>query len=238
MSISGKKRRHDEQALPPEDLPLVITSIKPQKRDPTRSSLYHEDRFLLGLSETVRQEAAITVGTRLTRELWAHLVRSEERRFIRDKLLMLLGRRDHTRTELDRKLKQRGADPDLLQEELDWLDERGYLNHRDFASRFVRDKLQLRGWGPVKIRGELIKRGVSKEIADTTLEDEVRTLDLPAICVDLALKRRQHFLREENPFARRQKIAAWLQRKGYSRDQIMTAIPEILERLDEQTRHR
>lgn len=222
---------------PPVDLPVEVTSVQTQKKRADRVSLFHEKQFLIGLSQSVRQAFNIGAGTRLTRPLWEQICRAEERLEIRDHLLRLLGRRSHTRTELFRKGRQKGGDTDLLEEELDRLEEQGYLDNTDFAKQFVHDKLHLRGWGPHKIRGELRRRGVAGAQADEAIREESDALDLTRICVDLALKRRRHFLREEEPFRRRQKIAAWLQRKGYARDNIMAAMPEILERLDESTHH-
>lgn len=222
---------------PPVDLPVEITSVQTQKKRANRVSLFHEQTFLIGISDSVRQSFGIGTGTRLTHSLWEKICGAEEKHEIRDHLLRLLGRRNHTRAELFRKGRQKGGDPDLLEEELDHLEEKGYLDHADFAKQFVHDKLHLRGWGPHKIRGELRRRGVGKSQADAAIREESDALDLTRICVDLALKRRRHFLREEEPFRRRQKIAAWLQRKGYTRESIMAAMPEILERLDESTHH-
>lgn len=222
---------------PPVNLPVEITSVQTQKKRANRVSLFHQKTFLIGISESVRQSFGIGIGTALTRSLWDQICRAEEREEIRDHLLRLLGRRSHTRTELFRKGRRKGGDPDVLEEELDRLEEKGYLDNTGFAKQFVHDKLYLRGWGPHKIRGELRRRGVGESQADETIREESDTLDLTRICVDLALKRRRHFLREEEPFRRRQKIAAWLQRKGYARESIMTAMPEILERLDESTHH-
>lgn len=220
---------------PPIDLPVEITSIQVQKKRPDRVSLFHEATFLIGLSEAVRQLFGIHKGTELTRTLWNRIQVEESRRGVRDRLFRLLGRRDHTRTELYRKLRAKGEDPNLVDEELDRLEEEGYLDPAAFARQFTHDKLHLRGWGPRKIQGELRKRGVSGTQANEAIRLESEALDLSRICVDLALKRRRHFSREEEPFRRRQKIAAWLQRKGYTRESIMAAMPEILERLDEST---
>lgn len=222
---------------PPVELPVDVTSVQTQKKRADRVSLFHKKTFLIGLSQSVRQSFDIGVGTRLTRSLWEQICRAEERMEIRDHLLRLLGRRSHTRTELFRKGRQKNGDSELLEEELNRLEEKGYLDNAGFAKQFVHDKLHLRGWGPRKIRGELRRRGVAGPQADEAIREESDALDLTGICVDLALKRRRHFLREEEPFRRRQKIAAWLQRKGYTRESIMAAMPEILERLDESTHH-
>ncbi|MEX1212925.1 MAG: regulatory protein RecX [Balneolaceae bacterium] len=222
---------------PPVDLPVEVTSVHVQKKRSDRISLFHDKQFLIGLSESVRQSFKIGAGTQLTRSLWDQICRAEERQETRDHLLRLLGRRSHTRTELFRKGRQKGGDSELLEEELDRLEEQGYLDNAEFAKQFVHDKLHLRGWGPRKIQGELRRRGVSSGRAAEAVRRESDTLDLTRICVDLALKRRGHFLREEDVFRRRQKIAAWLQRKGYSRESITAAMPEILERLDESTHH-
>jgi SOS response regulatory protein OraA/RecX len=76
----------------------------------------------------------------------------------------LLARREHARTELGRKLSQRGFSESLVGEVLDALEAENLLSDRRFTESFVEQRM-ARGQGPLKIRHELRERGISAELA-------------------------------------------------------------------------
>lgn len=79
---------------------------------------------------------------------------------IRRAALSLLARREHSRTELARKLLRRGVDGVQLQAELDRLVEEGWLSDARYLESLVRTRA-LAGYGPIRIRAELAQQGLS-----------------------------------------------------------------------------
>jgi regulatory protein len=143
-----------------------------------------------------------------------------------------LARRDHSRHELDTKAVQKGYDPGFVTSILNELEQNGYINNMDFARKYAADKFSLQKWGPVKIRSELIRKGVDKQVIDQVLLKETEDFELNKICVDLILKRKCHFSRESDSYKRKQKIASYLQRRGFSFDTINRVLPDIINRLN------
>lgn len=82
----------------------------------------------------------------------------------------LLARREHSRSELSRKLRQRGAPASLADVELDKLEEDGLLSDERFCEAYVYARSQ-RGYGPVRLREELRQRGVADHLIDAALAD-------------------------------------------------------------------
>ncbi len=89
---------------------------------------------------------------------------------IRRSAMDLLARREHSRTELLRKLRQRGAPTSLADIELDKLEEDGLLSDERFCEAYVHSRSQ-RGYGPVRLREELRQRGVSDRLIESILND-------------------------------------------------------------------
>lgn len=83
--------------------------------------------------------------------------------------LRLLGRREHSRKELSLKLRQRGFEPSVADEAAAEVAAAGYLSDERFAETFIQSR-QRRGQGPLKIRAELGRRGVSSNVIDAALE--------------------------------------------------------------------
>jgi regulatory protein len=83
--------------------------------------------------------------------------------------LRLLASREHSRLELRRKLCARGFDEKDIERLLDDLCDRGQLSEERMAETYVAARVG-KGFGPVRIRGELRQRGLSDDIIRPYLE--------------------------------------------------------------------
>jgi regulatory protein len=213
-------------------LPLAITNISPQKKNSDRFSLFNEKTFLIGVSSQTLLDYSIQRGTLLTRDLFHQLSDSEEYQSVRDRCYKLLSGRDHGAEELKRKLVQKGFSTAMSEQVVAEFREKDLLNDRTYATKFAHDKHHLKQWGPRKIESALFKKGVPKIVISDTIRELKHTIDSVDTCVELALKRRRHFLREDDLFKRKQKIFRYLAGKGYSSDKIKKALPNIEKQLD------
>ncbi len=89
---------------------------------------------------------------------------------VRRAAMDFLARREHGRTELERKLRQRGASPELIDEALNRLAEEGLLSENRFLDSFVSSRARA-GYGPLRIREELAQRGLSRSDIEQALQD-------------------------------------------------------------------
>lgn len=80
---------------------------------------------------------------------------------IRRAAMNLLARREHGYVELARKLRQRGADAEKLETELQRLVEDGLQSEQRFLESYIRSRANA-GRGPRRIREELLQRGVER----------------------------------------------------------------------------
>jgi regulatory protein len=82
----------------------------------------------------------------------------------------LLARREHGRVELTRKLRQRGATPEIIEPALDRLVEEGLLSESRYLESYVASKARS-GYGPLRIREDLSQRGLPKSDIETALRE-------------------------------------------------------------------
>jgi len=131
----------------------------------------------------------------------------------------LLARREHSRLELERKLMTRAYAEDIVAEVLDRLVAERLIDEARFAESFVRSRV-ARGQGPARIRKDLADRGVSgahSEDALAAVESDWRVL---------ASKVREKRFGSEQPrdYKERARQARFLQYRGFSMDQIKSAL--------------
>lgn len=82
----------------------------------------------------------------------------------------LLARREHGRVELTRKLRQRGACPDMIDIALDRLTEEGLLSESRYLESYINYRAGS-GYGPMRIREELSQRGLSRGDIEEALRE-------------------------------------------------------------------
>lgn len=230
MKNSGSKRAEKQERLAAK-LPLKITSISPQKKRGDRFSLFNDGDFLMGVSSQVLLDFSLKKGVELTPFLFRQIIEAEEYQKVKEKCYDLLSRRDHASFELKRKVSKKDYSPEVIDEVIAELEDKDLIDNQKFAVSFAKDKAEFKRWGPQKIISELIKKGIDPKTANIVVENQNQHLELDEICVDLALKKRRHFLREEDLFKRKQKIYRYLMGKGYQNNVIKTALPTILKKL-------
>ena len=144
---------------------------------------------------------------------------------VRVAAITLLGRREHTRLELRKKLQvkypdEAGAAVDVV---LDRLVEEGYLSDGRFAEAYLRYR-SSKGFGPIRLARELDERGVPAPIAKAALANfEVAN----AQWVDLALLVREKKFGampvDVQDRARQERFLAY---RGFSFEQIAECLRE------------
>jgi regulatory protein len=135
--------------------------------------------------------------------------------------MSLLVRREHSRYELLGKLTRRGYDSAACEAVLDDLISENALSDHRFAELYVNYRRE-RGFGPLRIREELRKRGVSDSLRD---EFCVPTDADWAVRVQ-ALRRRRFGEVAALEFDERARQARFLSQRGFTGAQVSAALDD------------
>lgn len=132
--------------------------------------------------------------------------------------LGLLVRREHSQKELIRKLAARGVHSDAAQAAIDKLRDAGWQDDARFAENLVRGRAAA-GYGPIRIRAELVTHGLDREAIAVALETFGG--DWNENARDLIRRRFGGTL--VNDRASRYKAAELLIRRGFGSDHVRAA---------------
>jgi regulatory protein len=80
--------------------------------------------------------------------------------------LSLLARRPRTSQELDQELERRGHGREAIDEARRRVESDGYLDDAALALHFIGARANRLGHGPARLIGDLLRRGVSPEVAE------------------------------------------------------------------------
>ncbi len=139
----------------------------------------------------------------------------------KQKALSLLDRRDYSRAELLRKLTEKGFDAAAAEQAVDRLAELGFVDDARYAPIVVRH-YAAKGFGAQRIRGELQRRGIPKELWDDALAEMPAQDDT----MDRLLRARLKGADVRDRDALRKATDA-LRRKGYGWDEISAAVERL-----------
>jgi regulatory protein len=137
-------------------------------------------------------------------------------RSIRVVAMDLLARREHSATELTRKLKQREFEDNAIQQAIVALQRDNLQSDSRFLENVVHYRINA-GFGPIKIRYELRQKGVS----DDLVEDYLSSLDVDweSNMVGQRIKK----FGDSIPVVYKEKMkqARFLQNRGFSPESVM-----------------
>jgi regulatory protein len=136
---------------------------------------------------------------------------------LRGKTIELLSRREYSYAELEAKLLPFTEDEPLIYIVLDWMVEQGYQSDKRFACMFVRSK-GLSGYGPVKIRLDLNQKGIKEHLIEHAFEENKNEVIWPDE-VDRLIEKKLK-AQDIADMKVKSKIMGYLQRRGFSLDQI------------------
>ena len=135
----------------------------------------------------------------------------------RNAAFQLLGRRAYTRKEIRDKLYKRGFLTSVVEKTIEALERIRVIDDRDFAFRFVEEKLRLRPVGTPVLRRDLTRRGVEAPVIEDVLAEAFGEVDLEAVAFRLLSKRRSRYLQLDRNKAMT-RMYAFLARRGHGPD--------------------
>ena len=148
---------------------MVIRELKPSQRIEGRWLAFLEDGTILRLGENEVIDFALYAGKELSEEESAALQDSARRSALKGKTIELLSRKPQSRRELERKLTQWEASEEEGTAICDRMEELGYLDDAAYAATVVRH-YSTKGYGERKLRDELYRRGVPRDLWDEALK--------------------------------------------------------------------
>ena len=212
-------------------LPARISKIVVQTRNKSRFSLYNEEKFIIGVSDQTIVHFKLKIGTQIDHELYQKLIESEKNWKVREYLLTLLSRRDHASYELKLKALKKGYETTHIDDSINSLEQKGYIDNDKFARKFTHDKFEFNKWGPEKIKAELLKKRIDIGSINLALESVKTESKIGGALSHLALKRKARILREP-PEKRKKKLFDFLIRKGYDYSDISKEIDRLLKHIE------
>lgn len=205
---------------------MRITRIENSKHVQERVLVFLEEGDPLRITGHELLQFGLYPGMDLSPQLVVQLQAAGQRSEGRVKAARLASGRMMSRKELTDKLSRKGIDPDTAEETADWLESLGAVDDVAYAGVIARH-YAASGYGPGRVRQELQKRGVSRELWD----DALSQLPDSADAIDRFLQKKLSGRTPDRALLK--KLSDALLRRGFSWSDIRPALNRLGEGIDE-----
>lgn len=145
---------------------------------------------------------------------------------ILDRALFLMSLRDHSKTELGRKLKQKfPEDTEIIENVLEELKRTAIIDDTRFAKIFTEYRLKSSPRGKNLIKQELLKKGIDQEIIADVFENI--NFNEEELAEELAINKARSFDKNIDPQKKKEKLMRFLASRGFNFDIILKTIKKL-----------
>ena len=149
---------------------MRIERIEASKHKRGRVLVFLDDGALLKITEQELLDFGLRSGDKLDGGTLERLKQSAGMSDVKAAAADIIGRRSMSRRDLERKLRDKGANEAEARYAAEWLEAIGAIDDVAYAAALVRHCAGL-GYGPARIRDKLYEKGVPRELWDEAMEE-------------------------------------------------------------------
>jgi regulatory protein len=203
--------------------------IKVVKKDSKNVAVHLDNNQVLFVNYEIFLKNGLRKNEEISESRFDFLVRENQRFAVKQRAFRYLARRLHSENELRIKLKQKKYNEEIIEEVIDELKKANYLNDLEFAKDFSEENVKNKLWGKNRVRAELIKRGLSKEIISGILFEKFPGGNDLQNAIELATKKNK-ILSSRNLDQKKikEKLFSFLISKGYDFETTKEAVEKLI----------
>lgn len=204
----------------------VITKIEVQKKNKERVNIYLDGEYAFSISAELIYKENIKVKDVVDFEMLKSVADKESYIRCKNSALKMIERSYKTENEVIEKLKIKGYEQKHIEKSIEFLKEYKFLNDDYYAEAFIRDKLSSKG--SQRIRQELIKKGISRDIIEKNIYEIDKDTE-KNIARELANKKLRVIQKsEKDNYKISGKLYRFLISRGYTYDIVKEVVKDVM----------
>ena len=142
-------------------------------------------------------------------------------------LMRMCARSERSSGDALRLMKRWGVSDDDARKVLARLQADRFIDDRRFAEAFVRDKLNLSGWGAYKIKMSLRTKGVARDIIEEVVAPMIEATDMKERLEEI-MQRKLRTLKYTTTYEAKTKLIRFAASRGYDIEEAIECASKIL----------
>lgn len=204
-----------------------ITKIESDKKDINRVYIYLDGDFFKSTLKEISFNLNLYEGKKIDRKTLNEIILKEDIIKCKNKALQIINGASQSKKNLKNKLLKYGFEKDIIDRVILNLEEYDLINDKKLAQNIIKDKRRIKGFGKNRIFYDLLKKGISKDIA----QNEINRLENKELELENAIylaKKKYKKIKDTDKRKIYQKMANHLSYKGFDYDIIKKAINEVI----------
>ena len=197
---------------------MTVKTITSPKKSAGKCLVTFEGGTSVNISTNQIADYGLFPGAELSCEEYDQMLKSQEISLGRARAVRILGNRSLSAGEMKKRLITNGSSEDTAQEVVQWLGDNGFINDAQYAQDIARHYIK-KGYGIARIRDEMYKRGIPKELWEDGLS-EIDEATIDSAADDFIAKK----LRGSSDEQDLRRAADALCRRGFSYEQAKSAL--------------
>ena len=207
-----------------------ITKIEIQKNKKDRVNIYLDGEYALAINAELIYKENLKVKDDVDISKLQEIAEKESYIRCKESAIKIIERSYKTEKEIRDKLKQKGYEEKQINNSIDFLKEYNFINDNTYAKAFIKDKLSSKG--SQKIKYDLMKKGIAKDIIEENLI-KVDKNEEKEVALNVGRKKYESIRRKESDnYKLSGKLYRFLISRGYAYDIVKDVVKEIMS-LDE-----
>lgn len=208
------------------DSKKTVTALKAQKNG-QNVNVYINDQFAFGMDLELIYQYGVRQDQQLTELEVSQLKSASQINQLYQKAVKYISLRPRSEKEVCNWMKKKKIDTPIQNSLLKKLKDKGWINDVKFAQWWISQRLEFKPRGAMKLRQELMQKGIPSKIIDQCLSE---LPDQEENIKELARKKIRLIKVKpgDNQIKVRKKLSDYLLRKGYKYQEIKTVVDELL----------
>ena len=195
---------------------MVVTKLEQMSK--TRSKVYIDELFAFVLYKGELHLYRIAEGENITQETYHKIMEEVLPKRAAQRCLFLLKSREYTAKQLEDKLTMGGYPAEIARNAVEDMKGLGYVDDKRYADQYIR--CQCKQKSKKRIEQDLRQKGISADIIEQTyLQWEDIGIANQKELIRKLLQKKRYYERDWE-YEEKQKLMAWLYRKGFSMEDI------------------
>lgn len=215
---------------------MKITKIETQKHNPQKANVYVDGEYKFALSVKGCAENYLYEGREITEKQIAQFSDMDTKNLASNYLTYLLNFGMKTESELREKMRKKDYSTCDIDFAIDKAKRYGYVDDVNYVKCYIQQRANQNGWGPNKVIGMLLQKGVDRAIIQEGIDKYMSNDDLYNTVLELGMKKYASLDKGKNtPKQCREKVLRHLLSKGFTYDLCIQVVSNVLAFSEEST---
>lgn len=209
---------------------MIISAIVGQKHK--RYEIHVDGESVLSVHEDVLVKYGLHKGMEIESTDLTEISEAQERHYVTQAFFRYVSYRPRTVREAEQHLLQKGFDETLIQSVLQSMKKQGYLDDRQYATNWIRERQMGKKLGINRLKQELKRKGVSSTYIEEAISEE-NIIEERQLVTEVA-ERRYSRLCQENWQTVERRLGSYLLRRGFPSHLVRQALQHIRNKRDQE----